>query len=783
MPCGPKPRTTESSDSIGSIVLRTAQRLVGSLYAAAKTHQQGRVEKDFTEWFEAFERLHGPLERRRSVDRDDLAAAYGIDGTRVDLPRLLWSIEVVSAAIIGQVGWHSLRSRSELHLSRKGLDEGRLSALSGVGGLTPPLSLTAGLELLTDGDWESLIATATRLSDIKRMDPYADIYRGLFHGLVPRRTRHALGAFFTPPWLAQFVLKASGYAPGARLVDPTCGSGVFLLEACRMLSHHVASGEVTPDEAQRCATKLTGQEINALSAFAARVNLLWTTPPPSSADRSSTPPTVVTGDTLLDRTDVLREGRFDVAVGNPPWVNWEHLPPDYRDATKDLWPPLGLFDHRGSAKAFSKEDVSVLFTYVTLAELLAPRSTLAFIVPASLFKSSMNARGFRRLQLGTDGPLLGIQGVHEFQSANAFDGAVGRPAVAVITRDQPTEYPARYTVRAPRDGHRIDKAASLETVERQLHTAEQLATPADPSDPQSPWMTLSQADLAAVGYVVGPSSYRARTGFFTGGSNGVFYLEILEDQDDLLLVRNVTARAKRFVQEYEFLIEPEFVYPLLQGREVHDWKCQHGSYALVPHDTTSGMQPVSPERMGETAPRTLEYLRSQREVLAQRRGFGGWEKGLLERAFYSVQRIGPYTFADYKVVWRYIAKEFTCCVVGPAQLFGKEKVVVPNEKVMLIAATSANEAYFVCGVLSASAVRVAINSRIIGTQISPSVISNIAIPQFEEDNPAHVEIARLCRTGHENTEPERGRDQLDHMVATLLQAAATDNRQPSLAGV
>ncbi len=33
----------------------------------------------------------------------------------------------------------------------------------------------------------------------------------------------------------------------------------------------------------------------------------------------------------------LFQGRFDYVAGNPPWVNWESLPGDYRQETKPLW--------------------------------------------------------------------------------------------------------------------------------------------------------------------------------------------------------------------------------------------------------------------------------------------------------------------------------------------------------------------------------------------------------------------------------------------------------------
>jgi len=37
-------------------------------------------------------------------------------------------------------------------------------------------------------------------------------------------------------------------------------------------------------------------------------------------------------------------GRVDYVAGNPPWVNWESLPTDYRESTKPLWSHYGLID-------------------------------------------------------------------------------------------------------------------------------------------------------------------------------------------------------------------------------------------------------------------------------------------------------------------------------------------------------------------------------------------------------------------------------------------------------
>ena len=43
----------------------------------------------------------------------------------------------------------------------------------------------------------------------------------------------------------------------------------------------------------------------------------------------------------------LFQPRFDVIAGNPPWINWESLPDDYRQQTGPLWQHYGLFTHTG----------------------------------------------------------------------------------------------------------------------------------------------------------------------------------------------------------------------------------------------------------------------------------------------------------------------------------------------------------------------------------------------------------------------------------------------------
>jgi hypothetical protein len=82
------------------------------------------------------------------------------------------------------------------------------------------------------------------ISRIARYDPTeimahaaggGDLLKPLYESLFPRAVRHALGEYYTPRWLAEHVLDQVGYCgqAAARLLDPTCGSGTFLLAALR----------------------------------------------------------------------------------------------------------------------------------------------------------------------------------------------------------------------------------------------------------------------------------------------------------------------------------------------------------------------------------------------------------------------------------------------------------------------------------------------------------------------------------------------------------------------
>lgn len=98
-----------------------------------------------------------------------------------------------------------------------------------------------------------------------------DLFRHLYEGAIPQVVRSSFGEFYTPLWLAQHVLAASGFSPGERVLDPCCGSGTFLIAALQSLrDQRGALGDA--DLLAQMIDTVVGVDLNPLAVLTARVH-------------------------------------------------------------------------------------------------------------------------------------------------------------------------------------------------------------------------------------------------------------------------------------------------------------------------------------------------------------------------------------------------------------------------------------------------------------------------------------------------------------------------------
>lgn len=104
-----------------------------------------------------------------------------------------------------------------------------------------------------------------------------DVLKSFYQALVPEALRKALGEFYTPDWLADVTCDRAEIPDwsSARILDPTCGSGSFLLEAIRRKRKIAEEGNLSDAETlSKILDEVWGFDLNPLAVQASRVNFL-----------------------------------------------------------------------------------------------------------------------------------------------------------------------------------------------------------------------------------------------------------------------------------------------------------------------------------------------------------------------------------------------------------------------------------------------------------------------------------------------------------------------------
>lgn len=104
-----------------------------------------------------------------------------------------------------------------------------------------------------------------------------DILRDLYQGLVPGKLRQSLGEFYTPDWLVDFTLSKANKTSwlGKRALDPTCGSGAFLIALIRKkIAEAKQNGWNDLKTLEEVCSTVWGFDLNPLAVQTARVNFL-----------------------------------------------------------------------------------------------------------------------------------------------------------------------------------------------------------------------------------------------------------------------------------------------------------------------------------------------------------------------------------------------------------------------------------------------------------------------------------------------------------------------------
>lgn len=438
-------------------------------------------------------------------------------------------------------------------------------------------------------------------------------------------------------------------------------------------------------------------------------------------------------------------GKFDYVVGNPPWINWESLPDNYREITQSLWVDYGLI--KGSTMGKFKKDIAMLFVTLSNKRYLDDDGTLGFLVPFTLIKTQAGA-GYRNFLANK----CNIVKVHDMVDLAPFENATNRTSLLVSKKGE-TEFPIECTSWSKTGNGELGNNLSYEEI---FEHTKQKAMVLEPiqgrNKPESPWMIIDHRLVGVVKKIQGSSQYQAYSGVDTG-LNSAFWIEVISKDKSGVLIRNLFDVGKTRLEKVESIVEEKAIFPLIRGRDVRKWSGSPEGNILLLHDPVSG-KPLPEADAKKSYPRAYAYFLNFKEQLLKRSTHR--MMGRNNQPFYSAYKIREYTFAPYKVVWKHVAGkvsgkgEFSAAVVEKHddKILGL-KPMIPDHSLMLIPFTSRDEAYFVCGILNLSIVRLVVAGYTIETEIPTNIPQYVRIPQFDQSNGLHIKVVALCRMAHE----------------------------------
>lgn len=300
-----------------------------------------------------------------------------------------------------------------------------------------------------------------------------------------------LGQVFTPPAVADLALTLAleGARDDATILDPACGDGVFLTRA---VARGVDAGH------------LHGVELDPVAHAAARARV----PGANVA--------------LGDWFDVPL-GRFDVIVGNPPYVRQEELGAARKGA-------LAKIVQRDAGVAMgARADLAIAFT-VRATAALAPGGRLAFVLSEAVLDAGYGAA--LRARLGDD---LWLRAIVASPDERWFADAALHAAIVVLERPHvPGPAPATRVcaLRVPvaEAATRVRTLTDLDDVARvRLMAAADVLRAAWAPLLRAPEVWARFTEVAGVALRPLGTLATVRRGFTTG-ANEFFYLRAREPQ-------------------------------------------------------------------------------------------------------------------------------------------------------------------------------------------------------------------------------------------------------------
>ncbi|TBN03227.1 hypothetical protein EYD45_09430 [Hyunsoonleella flava] len=690
-----------------------------------------------------------------------------------------------------------------------------------------------------------------------------DIFIDLYMEIMPPEVRHSLGEYFTPAWLADYVVKESISTVNKsdfHAIDPCCGSGVFVMSLIKnIIGDTDVVGLNTSEKSKLLKSiiqRVKGVDINPLSVLTAKVCFYLSVKPLINGDDIEIPiylgdsaniPTKVelnkvncykyTVNTKQENIDVVLPSSFvesseffsqmsqiqaiikaedpglvyqkfadninqsdlndevtdklislsnqlvrlhknnwdgiwirivsnfmlvarvkniDIIVGNPPWIKWEFLPQAYAEKIKSLCVDRHLFSGQTYMGAISL-NICALIANVTASAWLKEGGVLSFLMPKTLMTQDSYA-GFRNFYIDVQNN----QRMY-LQKLDDWTGA-GNPFIDTQEKFM-TYYYQHLTKDYFKDGIPIKAFKKKRGIKiSSINEKQSFKEVGDYFEISAP--KAYQMDLQRTGYttfdeefidrkndfssIIGECEYKARSGVeFTPAE--IYFIEPVKpvSRKNAYLFKPAKFKNSTYksLSNLPVMLETMFIRPVIKAPEIIPFGFKENSnYCIFPYEEGISKS-AEPSVLAKHSPSLLKYFTNNKATI------GKQSKRSLTisrgSAFYSLSKVGDYTYSPYKVTFRDNTKLSSAVVQDIETPWGESITPICAKHCPYISKDKTgrniteDEAYYLCGILNSTIVRQYF--KFTYSTRSYSINFNIKMPLYDDTNKYHKKIMLLAR--------------------------------------